>query len=196
MPQFVVYRPFYLLIESLTLHLQGTHDMCPNHPQLIQKGAMFARVARRGKNKSKNTKALKWLDSQTNCFMSRSLFSHLHHLNHRPSFEMDNGHMASWAMLWPRHQGKTFGRPGKKMSHPKSCRGMEIHAEFIQIHQTGWKHHPKSAQKPRFSFPCGGFMHFSLHQLTASAGPFEKQNIWGHCLVQQKTKHKHRILHL
>ena len=105
------------------------------------------------KNTSKNTKALKWLDSQTNCFMSRSLFSHLHHLNHRPSFEMDNGHMASWAMLWPRHQGKTFGRPGKKMSHPKI---MQRYGNSCKIHpnsSNGMETPSKISSKTTFFLP-------------------------------------------
>lgn len=198
MPQCVVYRPFYLPIESLTLHLQGTHTWHVSQPPTVDTERSDVCASRQARKKAKaKTKKL------SNDWIVRPIVSCLvlclHHLHHRPSFEMDDGHMASWAMLWPRNQGKTFGRPGKKMLHPKLCRGnrgMEIHAKFIQIHQTGWKHHPKSAQKPHFSFPCGGFMHFALHQLTASAGPFEKQNIWGHCLVQQKTKHKHRILHL
>ena len=106
----------------------------PNHPQLIQKGAMFARVARRGKTKAKTKKL-------SNDWIVKPIVSCLVLCFHICIICITDLHL-KWMMATWRLE-RCFGHGTR--AKPSDTRGKNVSSKIMQRYGNSCKIHPNSS---------------------------------------------------
>lgn len=77
--------------------------------------------------------------------------------------------LRSWATLWPRHQGKTFGRLGKKPSHSIFLFHLHLKRKHVSVRLNFNKNHPQFEGAEEYGNPPKKHFRVAIQRL----GPVE-----------------------